>query len=100
MVEAWQAARSVSLGAVPDSAWLSGFYMNSALLRLALLSERIGKHGGERRDIPRLRRLANRIKHEPSAQMGGAWNYTLVDAVEALEELLTRLVAAILRSRS
>lgn len=86
-----QSAINISKGTSPDDEWLAGFYLNSALLRMAPLNERINKHTQTEHDMTDLRRLVNKIKHEPDAQMGQAWHLTLIDAVDALEELCERL---------
>jgi hypothetical protein len=82
---------NMSQGLSPEVAWLAGFYLNSALLRLAPLNERINEHSHTERDIPGIRRLVNKIKHDPEAQMGATWHITLVDAVNASEILCQRL---------
>jgi hypothetical protein len=91
MREFRHSAIKISKGLPPADGWLAGFFLNSALLRMAPLNERINKHTHTQHDIPTLRRLVNKIKHEPDAQMGRAWHFTLVDAVDALEVLCERL---------
>ena len=81
----------MSQGEIPDVAWLAGYYLNSALLRLAPLNERINKHSQTEYDITDVRRLVNKIKHEPEAQMGADWHVTLGDAVDASDILCKRL---------
>ena len=76
---------------MPEDAWLAGFYLNSALLRMAPSKERINKQTQTTHDLTDIRRLVNKIKHEPDAQMGQTWHVTLTDAVDALEVLCKRL---------
>jgi hypothetical protein len=81
----------MSQGVTPDVAWLAGYYLNSAILRLAPLNERINKHSHTEYDITDVRRLNNKIKHEPEAQMGAEWHITLGDVVDASDILCKRL---------
>ena len=90
-----QSAVNISKGTLTHDEWLAGFYLNSALLRMAPLNERINRHTQTEHDIPELRRLVNKIKHEPDAQMGQAWHLTLINVVDALEELCERLENAV-----
>lgn len=82
---------NISKGLSPDTKWLAGFYLNSALLRMAPLNERINKYTQTTHDITSVRRLVNKIKHEPDAQIGRDWQVTLIDTVNALEKLCERL---------
>jgi hypothetical protein len=82
---------NIAKGLSPDDEWLSGFYLNSALLRIAPLNERINQYTHTKRDITKVRQLVNKIKHQPDAQIGRAWQVTLVDAVDALEVICKRL---------
>src|SRR5262245_43157570 len=91
---------NISQGLSPEDAWLAGFYLNSALLRMAPLNERINKQTRTKHDITDIHRLVNKIKHEPSAQMGRAWHVTLTDAVDALEVLCKRLEDSLGKERA
>lgn len=84
-------ASNISNGLTPADGWLAGFYLNSALLRMALINERFNAHTRTQYDMTNLRRLVNKIKHQPDAQIGQPWQFTLVDAVDALEILCSRL---------
>jgi hypothetical protein len=86
-----RSAIGVSRGRSPHRAWRAGFYLNSALLRIAPINERINKHTGAVRDIPKIRQLVNKIKHDPDAQIGRVWHIKLIDAVDALDLLCKRL---------
>jgi len=86
-----RSAINISKGVSPEHTWLAGFYLNSALLRMAPISERINKHTHTEHDIPKVHRLVNKIKHVSDAQIGQAWHVTLVDAVDALDVLCKRL---------
>ncbi|MBZ0104622.1 hypothetical protein MELA_01279 [Candidatus Methylomirabilis lanthanidiphila] len=86
-----RSAIGISRGKSPHRAWCAGFYMNSALLRIAPINERINKHTHTVHDIPKIRQLVNKIKHEPDAQIGRAWHIKLIDVVDALELLCKRL---------
>jgi hypothetical protein len=94
-----QTALNVDRHCPPERAWLSGFYLTSALLRMAALNERINKHAGTTGDIAAVRQLVNKIKHEPGAQMAQPWHLTLPDAVGALEALCKRLEDALSTDR-
>ena len=55
-----------------DHAWLSGFYFNSALHRIAALGERVSIYAGGRQDMtPKIRREVNRLKHDVDGLMAG-----------------------------
>jgi hypothetical protein len=82
---------NISKGLSPDKEWLAGFYLNSALLRLAPLNERINKYSKTKHNISDVHLLVNRIKHEPDAQIGRRWGVTLINAVDTLEMLCKRL---------
>jgi hypothetical protein len=90
---------NISQGLLPEDAWLAGFYLNSALLRMAPLNERINKQTHTTYNITNIRRLVNKIKHEPDAQMGQMWHVTLIDAVDALEVLCKRLEESLGKER-
>ena len=53
---------------------LAGFYLDSALMRLAALNERIDTYLGKKHDTAQqIRRLVNEIKHEVDAGIGQGW---------------------------
>ena len=91
---------NISKGLSPDDEWLAGFYLNSALLRMAPLNERINEYTKTKHYITDVRRLVNKIKHEPDAQMGQPWHVTLPDAVDALEVLCKRLEDLLSKERA
>jgi len=91
---------NISQRSSPEDAWLAGFHLNSALLRIAPLNERINEYTNTTHDITAIRQLVNKIKHEPDAQMGQPWHVTLPDAVDALEVLCKRLEDLLSKERA
>ena len=88
------AARAVSQGKPPaTSEWMAGFYFNSCLLRLAALSERIGKYAtGNKWDLtPKVRRDVNHMKHDIDVLLAEGREATLHDAKQGLDEIVTAL---------
>ena len=76
--------------------WLAGFYLDSAVLRLSALNERIDKHLGTNHDIAKkIRRLVNQIKHEVDAGIGQGWSVTFADVLKSKEDLCGLLEQAV-----
>lgn len=79
-----------------DAPWLSGFYLDSAIMRLSALNERIGKYLGTRRDVAReIRKVVNRIKHDIDAGIQSGWRIGFRDVLKATEDLCAQLEKAI-----
>ena len=84
-------------GRTPPTAWRAGFFINSGLMRLASLNERVDKYAGKRRDLtPSVRRAVNRMKHEVDSYISKGGNITLGDAVKAAAILVRALQDAVL----
>ena len=76
--------------------WLAGFYLDSAILRLSALNERIDKHLGISHDIAKqVRQVVNKIKHEVDAGIGKGWAVTFADILRSTEDLCDLLVQAV-----
>lgn len=83
-------------GAPLDMSWLAGFYLDSAIMRLSALNERIDKYLGTNRDVAqKIRRVVNKIKHNVDAGVQSGWAIGLRDVLKATEELCTQLEKAI-----
>jgi hypothetical protein len=68
------ALEALTHGLPVDASWLAGFYLDSALMRLAALNERIDTYLGKKHDTAQqIRRLVNEIKHEVDAGIGQGW---------------------------
>jgi|CXWL01.1.fsa_nt_gi uncharacterized protein (UPF0147 family) len=67
---------------------VSEYFLNSAILRIAVLSELLDKYAGTRRDLARsIRREANRFKHELTS-LSTHRTVTLSDTIRTLEQLV------------
>lgn len=86
----------VSREKVPrDTAWLAGFYLNSALFRLAALGERIAKYAGQDRRLAKdVGVEVNRLKHDVSGVMAGR-SIGLTRAVRAAWKVLRGLESVV-----
>jgi hypothetical protein len=79
-----------------EQAWSSGFYFNSALNRIAALSECIGKYLHDRPDLtPNVRRQVNRFKHALDCVVREGRTVGLAEAVAAICSL-TDIYASVL----
>ena len=75
------------------NAWLAGFYLDSALMRLAALNTRLNKLLGTSDDRVRsVRRIVNSLKHDVDAHIGRPWNLRFSDAIGAAKILSDRLL--------
>jgi hypothetical protein len=77
---------------------IAEYFFNSALLRIAVLNERINRQSGNMRDVARpVRREVNRLKHAIAGVDSGR-TVTLEDAVRCLTDLVEITEAACGRS--
>src|SRR6266700_941927 len=66
--------QALTQGSTVDAPWLAGFYLDSAMMRLAALNERIGTYLGANHDVAaQIRKLVNKIKHEVDPGIGRGW---------------------------
>ena len=85
-------AQSLVAGTKPDDAWLSGFYFNSALMRLSALNERLDTYAGFRRDsAAKVRKAVNALKHDVDAHLWSGWDMTFAEALTAAGALCEHL---------
>jgi hypothetical protein len=77
----------LALGSDPDERWLSGFYLDSAIMRLAALNERVAKYVEMEHDHREIRRIVNKIKHEVDAGITSGWDFKLSDVLRATDDL-------------
>lgn len=83
-------------GSTVEAAWLAGFYLDSAMMRLAALNERIDIYLGANHDVAaQVRKLVNKIKHEVDAGIGRGWTIKFADVLKATEDLCILLEKAI-----
>lgn len=87
---------SLAAGETIDRAWLSGFYYNDALMRIAALNQRIDAYTGQERDLAkRVRQAVNRLKHRVDPQLTGGVRPDFREVLQAAEDLTEALEAAI-----
>jgi hypothetical protein len=80
----------------PGNPWLAGFYLDSAILRLSALNERVDKYLGTNHDVAtQIRRLVNKIKHEVDADIGSGWSIKFSDVLTSTKDLCGLLERAI-----
>ena len=88
--------RAVARRRARPNAWLAGFYLDSALMRLSALNTRLNEVLGTEDDRIRVvRRIVNNLKHDPDAHIGTGWNLRFGDAIGAAKILSDRLLVAI-----
>jgi hypothetical protein len=88
--------RAVARRRARPNAWLAGFYLDSALMRLSALNARLNKVLGTEDDRLRVvRRIVNNLKHDADAHIGTDWNLRFGDAIGAAKILSDRLLVAI-----
>ena len=76
---------------IADSPWLSGYFFNSGLYRIAALNERVDKYIGSRSDLAGdVHHEVNRLKHRVEGVIGGR-NVGISEAQEGLEKLVESL---------
>ena len=81
--------------AVPE-AWLSGFYFDSAIMRISALNERIDNYLGTKRDVARkVRKVVNKLKHAVDAGIAAGWRVRFADVLRAADDLCGLLEQAI-----
>ena len=79
-----------------DAPWLAGFYLDSAIMRLSALNDRIDKYLGTKQDVAaKIRSVVNRIKHDVDAGIGSGWMIRIADVIKASEDLCALLEKAI-----
>ena len=76
---------------VADSPWLSGYFFNSGLYRIAALNARVADYVGTRSDLAGdIREEVNRFKHHIDGVTGGR-NVGIREALEGLDKLVQSL---------
>jgi hypothetical protein len=96
------ASKLASSGDLSDEqAWSSGFYFNSALSRISVLNECIGKYLHDRPDLtPKVRREVNRFKHALDCIVGQGRTVGLTEAVAAICRLIDIYTSVLTAGRS
>jgi len=84
-------------GSAPSEPWLSGYHVDSALLRLMPLNERANKHLGLKPDLDSaVAGVAKAMKHHVGAGITKGWPIgglaNVLDATESLADLLERAI--------
>jgi hypothetical protein len=91
-----RAAQALGKDESPEQIWLAGFYFSSGLMRVAALNERLDKMANRKRDIAlQVRRVVNKLKHEPDAHVRGDWTILFGEVVELTGKLLNEFEAII-----
>ena len=94
--ELQEVLRAVGATAPVSEAWLSGFYVDSAMMRLSALDERLSKHLGTKRILsPLVPDAVNSMKHDVDAGIGAGWPVRLADTLFAAEQLCECLQRAV-----
>ncbi len=84
-------------GRLPDSQWLAGFYLDSAIMRLSALNDRIDKYLRVNQDTAaKIRKVVNKIKHDVDAGITSGWNIKFSDVLKTSEDLCVLLEKAII----
>ena len=87
---------AIGSGTIVPDAWLSGFHVDSAMMRLAALNERIDKYLGQKRDLAqRIRQIVNDLKHDIDAGIASGWKIKFADVLKGAEDLCGLLEQAI-----
>ena len=80
----------------PPRSWLSGFYIDSAMMRLHALGERLGKHVGPEDPLTSfVPDAVNSMKHDTDAGIGAGWDVRFNHVLQAAEDLWPLLVRAV-----
>ena len=89
------AGRAVARGRARSNQWLAGFYLDSALMRLAAVNTRLNKLLGTEDDrLHDVRQIVNSLKHDVDAHIGRPWTLRFGDAIVAAKILIDRLLIA------
>jgi len=80
----------------PPRPWLSGYYIDSAMMRIAALGDRLGERFGPRRPLaPSVPDAVNSMKHDLDAGIGAGWDARFSDVLKAAEDLWPLLASAV-----
>ena len=72
----------------PADAWLAGFYLDSAIMRLATFYERIYKYAGVKCILaPEVHRINVAIKHGIDASLKEGWKIRFADVLRSTKDL-------------
>ena len=81
-----------------DSPWLSGYFFNSGLYRVAALNERIDKYVGTQANLAKdVRDEVNRLKHDVEGVIGGR-NVGMDETLQGLEKLVQSLTTFMMKN--
>lgn len=82
---------------LPNTPWLAGFYLDSAIMRLSALNERIDKYLQVNQDTAaEIRKVVNKIKHEVDAGITSGWTIKFSDILKASEDLCVLLEKSVI----
>lgn len=83
-----QTLSDVGGDAAPPDPWLSGFYLDSAMMRLAALNERLDKYLGAKRNLAsKVSKLVNKLKHDVDAGITDGWKMSFTEVVTTTSDL-------------
>jgi hypothetical protein len=87
---------AISRGRGRPNAWLAGFYLHSAMLRLAAVNERLNTLVRTRDDRARsVRRAVNSLKHHVDAHISGKRTVPFAEVLRAAQIVCKRLEQAV-----
>jgi hypothetical protein len=91
----------LALSQEPRRPYLSGYYIDSAMMRIAALGERLSKRVGAPRPLAsHVADAVNSMKHDIDAGIGVGWEARFKDVLKAAEDLWPLLAKAVPSSAS
>jgi len=82
----------ISASKEPPSAWLSGYFVDSAMLRIDALGEKLGEKVGPRHPLgPQVPKAVNDMKHTPDARIAEGWDVRFRHVLQDAEHIVTLL---------
>jgi hypothetical protein len=87
---------AIARGRGRPNAWLAGFYLHSAMLRIAAVNERLNNLLGAREDRTHLiRRAVNSLKHHVDAHISGRRTVPYAEVLRGARVVCERLERAL-----
>jgi hypothetical protein len=86
----------ISASKEPPNPWLSGYFIDSAMLRLDALGEKLGKKIGPRHPLgPEVPQAVNDMKHTPDARIAEGWDVRFSHVLHEAEQVVALLEKAV-----
>lgn len=76
----------------PPGTWVAGFFLNSAMMRLSALNERLDRSADLAGPV---RQAVNRLKHDPDGHISGRGGMSFPDVLDAARKLAVLMEARI-----